>query len=1297
MSARRVACLALLLSPWALPQTPDVGSGAPTEAIRHEFYMAYLRSGFNLMVSLPPVGYVRRYGSTGLIQEFRGADDTNARLALIRATISGTGPSSSDPDQASYSVFQVRAAMYAYYQTVGVSTAGYPTMDTAYCPVPFTGACQFQVFSLNYALFTYGETTFEGQNFAVREPFFTKWNALGGVSELGGAVTVEQTIASQAGTSARMQSYQRGVIFQITSGTLNGRVLGVKAPIYDLYTQYGRQNGFLGLPSSEELTLPDGRKRQNFEGGAIEYASGGGPVVRRPVAAVSVAPNTLRLNLGDTATLAATVMVTDGTEVADRVVSWTTSNGRVITVQAGSGLTAAVKAVGGGTAVITAVSEGKTSPPVAVSVTAPCCQVGEGAPNAAVQQAFQEAVTRNKLSLKLPVAGPVRRLGSGYVQAAASADGGARYLLAKSDRFPAAFFATGEILTRYEELGGPTGALGYPASDPTVGGRQAFENSAALAGSPPRVVSGPVLTKWATLGYETGAAGPPSAEAASFLTFSGTVGTSQAFRDGEIFAGQMGPQANRAFLVRGLILSKYAALGRASGVLGMPSNDEFLREDRRRQDFEGGWIDYAAADAEAVAHERERRPAVIAAPAVVTAGGRLRLTVSGFNAGATVRVSVLGQHDFDVTAVTGAYSWEAFVPAGATPGVVTVRASDLKSATVAEGSYQVRSATETRFQLSKIRGDVQTGAPGALLPKALRISVRDENGGPVAGALVHFAASPGAQVTPANVATDESGEAETSLRLPPWEGAALATAEAARQVATFSALAARTTLAGFSGFRQTGETPLGKGPGTLARNGALLSAAASVLRYHQDRGELPAPYGPAEPGALNRFLTDSCVLDAQGAQICDGFLTAPGSGEQTVNLWRLAGFVGGNLAVTLEKADLDTVRDLLVQGFPVLLGLALTAGDAPAGSHFVVAVGVAADGGIQIHDPSPVFGRSSLGEYLSGFTASSQTWRGALASVIRLSAGVPGASGFLVTGDVGFSVVSAAGACGLALEWPDIPAPAEKAPGVFRARYCEGGQPAYQLEALSVNAYQLAVTDLASGGSRFEITGAGATAYKLTRPAGLLRVAPQDVTLAARAAVNAASFAPALAPGTLAAIFGSGLARAGVQTGVEIGGVAAPVIAASPFQLNVQVPLELPSGPHKLVVRSPYGVAEQTLELQETAPAVFAVGGRGAVLNQDGKLNAPSNPAPRGQAMVIYATGLGRVAPAGGLWWVVQPLTVLLQGAELPAAYAGLAPGLSGVYQVNVVLPPNLPPGLEVPLALKQGGAASNAVAVSIQ
>ena len=51
-----------------------------------------------------------------------------------------------------------------------------------------------------------------------------------------------------------------------------------------------------------------------------------------------------------------------------------------------------------------------------------------------------------------------------------------------------------------------------------------------------------------------------------------------------------------------------------------------------------------------------------------------------------------------------------------------------------------------------------------------------------------------------------------------------------------------------------------------------MTAVAAILRYHQNRGELPAPNGSADPAGLNQFLTSYCPTDAKGVQTCDGFL-----------------------------------------------------------------------------------------------------------------------------------------------------------------------------------------------------------------------------------------------------------------------------------------------------------------------------------------------------------------------------------------------------------------------------------------
>ena len=242
----------------------------------------------------------------------------------------------------------------------------------------------------------------------------------------------------------------------------------------------------------------------------------------------------------------------------------------------------------------------------------------------------------------------------------------------------------------------------------------------------------------------------------------------------------------------------------------------------------------------------------------------------------------------------------------------------------------------------------------------------------------------------------------------------------------------------------------------------------------------------------------------------------------------------------------------------------------------------------------------------------------------------------------------------------------------FVMRYCDGLQPAMQIDFNVQDAFQGVVYDLGPQGARFPMAGGGGLAsFKAARPGVQLTVTIQDANFASRAVVNGATFTSDLAPGELAAIFGTGLARSGTAT-VEVDDQPATVIAATPFQVNIQLPLDLAAGGHTLRITSANGVSEQPIELQQNAPAVFRLdpslvgANKGATLNQDGKLNLPSNPARRGSVITVFGTGFGTVKATGNLFTVTAPVTVILSGQEVPVAFAGLTPGFVGLYQNSV-------------------------------
>src|SRR5205807_2621956 len=115
-----------------------------------------------------------------------------------------------------------------------------------------------------------------------------------------------------------------------------------------------------------------------------------------------------------------------------------------------------------------------------------------------------------------------------------------------------AYVVTGDFLTRYEQLSGPVGALGYPASDQVAGVRQLFQNASALAGTPLRLVTGAILAKWTLLNFEAGPAAAPVGDAASIVASSGNRAVQQSFANGSILA----PPTGAALFVSGLILDR---------------------------------------------------------------------------------------------------------------------------------------------------------------------------------------------------------------------------------------------------------------------------------------------------------------------------------------------------------------------------------------------------------------------------------------------------------------------------------------------------------------------------------------------------------------------------------------------------------------------------------------------------------------------------------------------------------------------------------------------------------------------
>jgi len=163
--------------------------------------------------------------------------------------------------------------------------------------------------------------------------------------------------------------------------------------------------------------------------------------------------------------------------------------------------------------------------------------------------------------------------------------------------------------------------------------------------------------------------------------------------------------------------------------------------------------------------------------------------------------------------------------------------------------------------------------------------------------------------------------------------------------------------------------------------------------------------------------------------------------------------------------------------------------------------------------------------------------------------------------------------------------------------------------------------------------------------------------------VNAATFDPTpLVPGSLGTVMGSNLS--GKSVAVTFDGTSANLLYVAATQINLQVPAALAGKNSSTMVVTVDGSssAPQTVVLAAAWPAIFSNG----VLNQDYSVNANGSGAAAGSYVSIWTTGI----PDGAT------VSVQIAGRQgLVPAYAGGAPDVPGVQQVNVEVPPDLAAG----------------------
>ncbi|HLG96819.1 MAG TPA: kelch repeat-containing protein [Bryobacteraceae bacterium] len=238
---------------------------------------------------------------------------------------------------------------------------------------------------------------------------------------------------------------------------------------------------------------------------------------------------------------------------------------------------------------------------------------------------------------------------------------------------------------------------------------------------------------------------------------------------------------------------------------------------------------------------------------------------------------------------------------------------------------------------------------------------------------------------------------------------------------------------------------------------------------------------------------------------------------------------------------------------------------------------------------------------------------------------------------------------------------------------------------------------------------------------GQVKNNPNVPRVASSGVVSSGDYSGAPALGLLVSIFGSALADGQAQAGslplpdqlgstsVVVSGEQLPVLFVNDKQVNVLIPYDLAvNAPHELIVQRGNAISVPVpFAVFDSQPAILATAGNGMGQGHVYKIDASGNqiladanaPATAGDYLVIYAVGLGAVSPAltagdpasgTNLSQTVAPVTLTIGGQQATVFFAGLTPGLAGLYQVNASVPAGIAPGAQVPVVLSVAGKSSS-------
>jgi uncharacterized protein (TIGR03437 family) len=233
-----------------------------------------------------------------------------------------------------------------------------------------------------------------------------------------------------------------------------------------------------------------------------------------------------------------------------------------------------------------------------------------------------------------------------------------------------------------------------------------------------------------------------------------------------------------------------------------------------------------------------------------------------------------------------------------------------------------------------------------------------------------------------------------------------------------------------------------------------------------------------------------------------------------------------------------------------------------------------------------------------------------------------------------------------------------------------------------------------------------------------------DTALSKNAISNSASLVTGpLAPGSLVTVIGAALADSSASapddslqplptklgnTEVFFDGLPLPLLSVSPTQIRAQIPYVLGNASSaSIYVRTEHTDGKVTttsataVNIVPANPGLFAFGGAeprsGLILHaktdSDGQSGTPVT-AENGNSPHRATMGVPYIGPDAG---VATPVNALVEGRSASVVSAVLPQGSIGIYEVRVVLPPDLPNNAKAQLLIAQNGYVSNRITVPVQ